>query len=380
MIDNLFPIGYPEYRTGHSSIKFHFEWWQQYREGLGFITAAVYIPPQKIPPLPVKLGKLAFVTGYVTGTWTYIELEYAMKHCGVKVLEYQEQIHFPRTHKIFHNFVKVFYQMKLEGKNTGNASLTALAKLVLNTGYGWTVLRRDDKTALRDIKDLEKWLETDRFIFQNEELGYFEIWDKVITDTVQVQVGAYVTSYARIVLLDALRKMSEVGEVYYCDTDSIVCSHPMPPEMVDDKGLGLWQLEGELYSGLFIQPKVYTEDKVDGETIKFKGVTRTRQEELTKDFYHDLFERIKAGVDDWAVIETGRRTLPSLAVAQKNHIDPNTFKITDKRLNLKAKGKRHFDYDANTSSPWHMESLEAFHNFSFSSFQNAPDGPNLFGG
>lgn len=381
MIDNDFPIGYPDFRTGHKSIKYHFERWMKYHEGLGFIKATVYVPSQKIPPLPCKMGKLVFVTGYINGTWTYNELEYAIKHCGVEVVEYQEQIHFVRTFKVFHRFVSTFYEMKVQGKKEKNASLTAFAKLILNTAYGWTVLRRDDKTALRDMKDIEKWKDDPRFIYANQEIGYFEIFDTVISDSIQVQIGAYVTSYARLVLLDALRHMSEVGDVYYCDTDSIVCSHPMPPEMVDKTALGKWDLEGQLYSGLFLQPKVYTEQKVDGpDTIKFKGITKQRQAELDAKFYQGIYDRLKRGDNEWVTIETGRKTLPSLSVAQKTNTDPNQFKVTDKRLNLGAIQKRQFDYDENVSIPWHMDTIEKFETFSFSSFHNPPDGPNLFGG
>ena len=380
-----FPVGYPEYEHDQLLIKRHWEEWLRKHNGLGFIKATVYIPPQDIPPLPAKMGKLVFVTGFVKGTWTYPELEYAVKNCGVEIVEFHEQIHFKKTHPIFSNFVRCFYELKEQGKREGNASLTAFAKLILNTAYGWTVLRRDDKTAFRDISMLDKWKDTDKFIIANEELGYIEIFDTVHATSIQVQVGAYVTSYARLILLDALRKAADRGHVYYCDTDSIVCDKPFPPELVDSYALGKWDLEKRLYSALFIQPKVYTEEVVkespkDKDTIKFKGVSRARQAELTREIYEDIYENIVTGKQSKYLIETGRKTLPSLSVAQKNHIDPNTFKITDKEINLKAKGKRNFDYAGNRSTAWHMNSLDEFENFSFANFVNPPDGKNVFGG
>ena len=380
MIDNPFPIGYPEFETDKRLIKQNWENWTEYHDGLGFIKAVVYVPPQTIPPLPCKLGKLAFVTGFLQGTWTYPELEYAVKNCGAEIVEFQEQIHFTRTYKIFHNFVSCFYEMKNEGKKSGNASLTEFAKLILNTAYGWTVLRRDDKTAFRDIKDLEKWKDTDRFIYVDEELGCLEIFDNVISDSIQVQVGAYVTSYARLVLLDALRKQAEIGIVYYCDTDSIICSEKMPPEMVDKYEIGKWDLEGELYSGLFLQPKVYTEHKVKSETIKFKGVSKSRQKELDRRFYDDIYRRLCDGDTGKLLVETGRQTLPSLAVAQKRHENPNILKVTDKQINLAAKHKRDIDFRTNVSKAWHMETLEHFQTFSFETFVNRPEDGNIFGG
>ena len=138
MIDNDFPVGYPEYETDPHIISMNWEDWLEQHRGLGFIKARLYVPPQTIPPLPAKIGKLAFVTGHIQGTWTYNELEYAVKNCGVEITDFIEQIHFKKTAKVFKNFVSRFYKMKEDGKKGGNASLTAFAKLILNTAYGWT--------------------------------------------------------------------------------------------------------------------------------------------------------------------------------------------------------------------------------------------------
>lgn len=381
MEDNEFPISYPEYEEDPFIISRNWAKWMEFHFGLGFLKCVVYIPPQKIPPLPAKMGKLAFVTGYVKGTWTYNELEYAVKNCGVEIVEFIEQIHFPKTHKIYKEFVRTFFHLKAEGKRTGNPSLTAFAKLMLNTAYGWTVLNRFDKTALHDIKYLDKYEGTEKFIIKNEELGYIEIWDDVRSDSIQAQVGAYVTSYARLFLLDTLRKQAEKGEVYYCDTDSIVCQVPLDPEMIDPIDLGKWDCEAELYEGLFLQPKVYWESKVgQKDTIKFKGVSKAVQQELTRDIYVDIHSLLQQGVDTKYLIEKERKTLPSLAVAQKKGIDPNQFRITDKSIDLGATGKRNFDYKLNESKAWHMESVDHFENFRFEKFDNPPDAPNLFGG
>lgn len=380
MIDNEYPVGYPEFETDPRLIKHDWEEWLQHREGLGFIKADIYVPPQNIPPLPSKMGKLVFVTGHITGTWTYIELAYAVQNCGVQILKFHEQIHFKKTHKVFHNFIGTFYQMKQQGKKDKKAALTNFAKLIMNTSYGWTVLRRDDKTGLRDISMLEKWQDDPRFLYKNEELGYLEIMEKVTAETIQVQVGAYVTSYARLVLLDALRTQAQRGTVYYCDTDSIVCDTPFPPELVSEYDLGKWDLEGELTSGIFLQPKVYLETYENKEKLKFKGVTKQARSELSGDDYKYILGLLQQGIATKHIVERGRQTLPSLAVAQKNHIDPNILKVQDKTINTGAKQKRDMDYANNVSKPWYMESLEAFETFDFSEFKNPPDGKNIFGG
>ena len=380
MIKEQFPVGYPDFESDPRMISMNWEEWLDNRRGLGFIKCDVYVPAQDIPPLPCKMGKLAFVTGYITGTWTYIELEYAIKNCGAEILAFHEQIHFKRTYPVFHNFVKTFYHMKEDGKRQGKESIAAFAKLCLNTAYGWTTLRRDDKTGFRDISLLEKWEGDERFLYKNEEMGYFEILETVTAESIQVQVGAYVTSYARLVLLDALRVAASKGKVYYCDTDSIVCDTPFPPELVDPYTIGMWDLEGKLTSGIFLQPKVYLESVNGKDKIKFKGVTKGAQAELSRADYEEILGLLKAGVATKHIIERGRKTLPSLAVAQKNHENPNTLKITDKRINTGSKQKRNVDYQNNHSKPWHMDSRESFQSFDFGEFRNPPEGKNIFGG
>lgn len=380
MIDNLYPVGYPEFIDAPRAAMVRWRSWLRDRDGLGFVKADLYIPPQIIPPLPVKMGKLAFVTGYVSGSWTYVELAYAVEHCGVEVLKIHELIHFKRTYKVFHHFVGEMYKMKEQATIDGNKSLRNFSKLILNTAYGWTALRRDDKTALRDISLLDRWKDTDRFLYVNEELGFLEIKDKVMTDTVQVQVGAYVTSYARLVLLDALRTQAERGEVYYCDTDSIVCSAPMPQEIVDPSRLGAWDMEHKIDSAIFLQPKVYMFRENGVESVKFKGITKARQRQLDGAYYENLLRMMQDGREKKVIVEFGRETLPSLAVAQRLGEDPNKLKVMNKGMNLQSKQKRQIDYKNNCSIPWHMDSMEMFESFGFETFDNPPEGINLFGG
>ena len=380
MVDNEFPVGYPEYIDNPKIAMHEWKYWFKYRDGLGFIKADVFVPDQTIPPLPCRMGKLVFVTGHITGSWTYNELAYAVENCGVIVNHVHEIIHFKNTYKVFRNFVMEFYKLKEYATEIKNNALRNFSKLILNTSYGWTGLNREGKTGLRDMNMIEKWQDTGRVLYTNEELGFFEIIDKVNATTVQVPVAAYVTSYARLILLDALRKQSEIGEVYYCDTDSIICSAEMPPEMVSKTRLGAWDLENVIDSGIFLQPKVYTYEIAGKDKIKFKGITKTRQKELDKDFYLEILKKLQNGEKEKVIVELGRQSLPTLAVAQKKHIDPNVLNVMDKGINVGAKQKRDIDYKNNVSKPWHMESREAFENFSFNDFNNPPDGLILFGG
>ena len=256
--------------------------------------------------------------------------------------------------------------MKTEAKERGENALVKFSKLVQNTGYGYCGMRRDDKTELQPIEKEEQYKESGRFLYSNEELGFCEIQSIVIADYIQVQIAAYVTSYARLVLLDALRTQSEKGEVYYCDTDSIVCSEPLPPEMVHKSILGKWDLEGELISGIFLQPKVYFENKKNNkETVKFKGVSRDTASVFDEAFYMYILDMLKRGSTDRVTVEQNKELLRSVKYTQKMGISPKTLELRDKQLNLQNKQKRNMFYAENRTEPYYFESLQDFETFNF---------------
>lgn len=360
----MFPIGYPSFTVGHRMVKIEFEHWQKVRNGLGFIKAHVYIPDQTVPPLPFKMGRLAFITGHGVGTWTYNELEYAMKYCGVQVIEYFEMIHFKRTYPIFHNFIDLFSKIKTQAKENGEGALLLLSKLLQNTAYGWTGMTREDKTELKDISKFTRY--AGRTVAKDDELGFIEISADVRSETIQVQVAAYVTSYARLVLLSMLRKQAEKGQIYYCDTDSIVCSKPLDKIAIHKSKLGYWDLEGEIKEAVFILPKVYSERTLDHENIKFKGVTRETQKTLDFSYFLWLLEQYKEGKTTRINLEKNRLQMRSLYYTQKNNLDPNYFEYRDKDLHLDNKPKRMTDYVNNKTAAWYMETLEDFYTFDFS--------------
>lgn len=360
MINNDFPIGDPEYFTGKMA-NLIFTNWQRNHIGLGYVKAKVHVPQQTIPPLPTNNGKLVFLCGYLEGTWTFNELEYAVKECGTKIIEVVEVIYFRNTFKVFHNFIGTFFELKREGKETGNDALTAFAKLILNTAYGYLALirERDDVMNLDKAEQYE-----DKIIYTDEELGFIKIESYVVSESIQVQIAGYVTSYARLFLLKALRRQAEIGTVYYCDTDSIVCDKPLPDEWIDPVKLSFWDLEGELYEGLFLLPKVYYERKKEGkETIKFKGVTKETQKSFNQSFYEMIYNRLKNGDTGEILIEKNRELLRGISYSQKMKKDPNKLEYRDKYLNLSHTPKRDIDYKRNTSKAWYMRSFEEHKNF-----------------
>ena len=367
MYEKEFPIGEPEYIDNPKVAQAYFEQWLQFHEGLGFICCTVEIPKQNIPPLPVKMGKLTFPTGVVYGTWTYVELEYAIKNCGVKILEYREVCHFGRTFPVFKNFIGELYGIKQQATHNGNKSLRTFAKLFMNVGYGYTGMTRD-KTKLDTIDNINEY---DKIVAVNEELGFIEVPADVKSEYIQVQVASYVTSYARLVLLDALRKADENGTVYYCDTDSIVTDKPFPEEMLDPEKLGFWDVESKPIKGLFLRPKVYVELDNSGDvTKKFKGVSRETQAKMTYDDYTVLYDELQDLKKSEIVVEKNKLTMRSIMYMEKEGLDFSYYETRDKKMNLQTIEKRDINYAENWTKPHHFETEEDFQNFSYNIKQN----------
>lgn len=373
--DGEYPVGKPEYYNEPKLAKFYFERWLDDKIGLGFCSCSVFIPDQPIPPLPCKMGKLVFPCGHVYGTWTFEELEYAVKNCGVEIKEFYEVAYFPQTFPVFKRFKDTFYEIKERATIEKNESLRTLAKLILNVMYGYTGMTRDDKTQLRPFEDFDQY---DDIKYADESLGFIEIPADINAEYIQVQIASYVTSRARLVLLDALREVSKRGNVYYCDTDSIVCDVPLPPEKIHPTKLGFWDLESEPEKAVFLRPKVYAELYPSRTNVKFKGVTKETQKTLGFDDYKNLYQELIDLKNDYVIVEKNRLTMRSIMYIEKEGIDirdnrindkeagiKTGYEVRDKKMNLKTIEKRQIDYKENWTKPWFFKSEEDFDNFSF---------------
>lgn len=361
--DKVFPIGKPTFTDKPKIVEYNWNKWLKYHEGLGFLNCTVYIPKQNIPPLPVKMGKLVFPCGVVCGVWTYTELEYAIKNCGVKILEYHAMCHFEKTYPIFKNFIKEFYQMKEQATIENNKSKRQFAKLIQNVAYGYTGMKRE-KSKLIPLEEIEKYnLEDINYI--DDQLGFAEVTSNVDSEYIQVQVASYVTSYARLVLLDALRYCDARGNVYYCDTDSIVTDVPLPPEKIHKTKLGFWDLESEPDRGIFLMPKVYTEREANETNIKFKGISKETQKTLTFEYYDMILQELKDGIKDGRTVEKNKTLLRSILYMQKQNLPNNYYEVRDKKMNYRNAQKRQMFYDENRTEPLYFETIDDFMNFEF---------------
>lgn len=103
-------------------------------------------------------------------------------------------------------------------------------------------------------------------------------------DNTSIAISAAVTAYGRIHMTKLkLYILNKGGNIYYSDTDSIVCNIELPTSTVDSKELGKLKLEHKVNKGIFITNKTYCLIDENNKFInKAKGIN---SESLNKNLF-----------------------------------------------------------------------------------------------
>lgn len=216
----------------------------------GIVECDVFIPPDcYLPPLPIKAegGKLIFPVGHFHGTWDTAELT-LLKEVGGKILKVTKSIWFDNA-LIFNGFVRSIYKYRNKNDPNWNAGMDWIAKILLNSAYG--------KFAMRELR-------TRLIIHPDSPVGLCpidwksDIWSeevRISPSYIVPQLSIHITALARRQLWEILNGvLKRGGRIYYCDTDSVVCSGV---ELEIGKGLGELKLEDVIVRAEWVLPKLY---------------------------------------------------------------------------------------------------------------------------
>lgn len=172
---------------------------------------------------------------------------------------------------VFKSYIDHFWKMK----NDSHPVIKALGKLFLNSPYG--------KFAEGQIKN--------RWIIQYENKMTFKKDGEEIVECGYLPVGIFITSYARVFLLESINKIGMENFVY-CDTDSIHFKGDIPDNLeMDDYEMGKWKVENHFKRAYYIRAKRYCGEYYEDDELKLKiacaGIKKV-----------DLYNQIKS-VDDF---------------------------------------------------------------------------------
>lgn len=237
----------------------------------GFVEADVDIPDTlAIPPLPVRHeGKLMFPVGRLRGIWSWAELQ----RCRNCVVNWGKSYWYD-SEPILATFVRELYKFRDRSRDDFDEGLATISKWLMNGLYGKFGMNR----------------ERTRLILSSQETPPEGAWpadgtpESAIWYATQLidqpyiipQIAATVTAYSRVMLLDFMLQAKELGgDVFYCDTDSLVTDIVMPT------GTKLGELKqeyGDNLTGYFVGPKMYALLEPDGEEhVRAKGFNKDKQ-------------------------------------------------------------------------------------------------------
>lgn len=284
---------------------------------LGIYTVKVKAPDLQIPFLHAysEEGKLLFPTGSWTGTYTSVEIEKAL------TLGYEIKVvrgyYFTKKCRPFQEYVAHFHAKKNKASKEGKGAVKYVAKRYLNSLYGkWGQKRNFDKVvpiegSLRDMARKYKVKEV------LSDLGLCVIDDVSRSPYTTVHIASFITAYSRIMLYEAMEMVQDRGgQVYYCDTDSIVCDVELPT----GENLGDLELENEIKEGYFLFPKFYGFlNGKDEEVVRAKGFsTKFKLDKFRICYKHSSFTMFKGKKDGLiGLLEGHRRNMHHLEVIER---------------------------------------------------------------
>lgn len=215
---------------------------------------------------------------WLPGRWTNIELLAALER-GVKIYPIV-QARFSGS-SFLSNFVKTFYALRQKAKNENDAFRTYAYKICLNSLYGKLVETVERTAYVTSETEVEKFRKFKAIVEISATPGIYKVCSQSEGKFRHVAAGAYVTAYSRLRLLEGLETAKKLGgEIYYCDTDSIMTNVKL--DCLEGKELGDWQLEHVFDEVELVLPKVYraVDSKTKKVIYKCKGVPMMREGDL----------------------------------------------------------------------------------------------------
>lgn len=243
MYNELLPYGEPVWSDGLPKTT------TSYPLSIFSMTFTAKLKPGHLPIIQIKGMSMFSPTEYVdeidepvTLSFTNVDFALIQKHYDLEIESFNGGYLFHGATGSFREYIDKWSEVK---KNSEGA-MREIAKLMLNSLYG-KFATNPDVTGKIPYFDPDQ----NRVRFK---MGMDEERDPVYT-----AMGAFITSYARRIMITAAQANFDVFA--YCDTDSmhLITLDPPVNTWVDPKELGAWKCEGEFSNAFYMRAKAYVE-------------------------------------------------------------------------------------------------------------------------
>lgn len=176
------------------------------------------------------------------------EVRYSLKEKLGYEYEFIKVFNYKKKSVHFKKIVNNLYKMKIKAQKDKNDALRSIAKIIINSLYGFfgiNYLQRD-QTVIRLERDSESkkdgvtkasckteaklysYLASQQLKDYKQVAGYdiYQINAPIKAGCANVGIASMITSYSRMELYKLMRDLTKKGgNVYYCDTDSVVTDY-----------------------------------------------------------------------------------------------------------------------------------------------------------
>ena len=256
------------------------------------INAMFHVKKNHIPFIQLKHNSDFLENEYIVDSEGYQDLwltsiDYELFHeqYDVQSEEIIDGYYFASRKDIFKNYINKFYEMKKQGKKDKNPTLTALAKICLNSLYGkfGTRPHMPNPTVFFDEDNIMHIRTTEDDLSDNE--GEY------------IPVACFVTAYARNYIVRSAQ--ANYKHFLYSDTDSLHMDAPAKNIWIDTYELGAWDCESDdIDQARYIRQKTYVEHHKDGKwDIRACGMPEQCKDLLLQQYGDDLIDVFHKGFE-----------------------------------------------------------------------------------
>lgn len=298
MLNNPMPIGKPTYFEGDIRKTNH--------DAFGFFYCKITTPTNLEHPILQTHVKTKSGLRTVAPLGSYEDMIFSAEIDNAIKLGYKFEILWGYTFEkgyIFTDFIKTLYNMRLEYPKSD--PLNYIAKIIMNSLYGRfgmddqftssVIVDKDDYTKFEkhNIGFINDVLPLTNNYLVNLNIDYTNTKIETYSEThnVNIAIASAITSYARIAMSQF--KNNPLLKLFYTDTDSIYTNlnpdkmNKLIPGIINEKELENLKLESVSSKAIFLAPKTYCLNNIDGKfTYKVKGLTN--KVELTLKNFEDL--------------------------------------------------------------------------------------------